>query len=662
MSSLTMTKKMFRGSPLGGDSPLPSLAAASIIQNEIQCTLPENDPSFIGYGKVNRLYPYTQQDRYTRELVDIEVDVAILENDRLKAVFLPGYGGRLWQLWDKEKQCDLLYTNDVLRPSNLGLRNAWISGGVEWNCGVIGHHPFTSAPMFTASYEVDGMPVLRFYQWERIRSVTYQIDFCLPEGAPFLYARTRIHNPNKETVPMYWWSNTAVPEQEGARIAVPGTEAYVQSADLVTREPFPIQDGIDVSYPMNTISQRDYFYALPDDSRKYEGYLYSDGSGLIQASTSLLKGRKLFVWGQRPGSETWQRFLTENAGPYVEIQAGLGQTQYGCVPMQPYGTWEFAEIYGSITIDSNKQKADYSAFRSAVEQSLEQALPAQQLEDWLAATTDSMGRNYVSAFSCGGGDAALENLLRSSTNQRTLNAGLDFGETEERHANFEHLLTYGYMPKRDKDYTPGAFVSGRYWRDLLETAAKGPDRDNWLTWYHLGLVLMDEAGKMPPHVRSQADSCALSALCRAADLCSNGPVLYALAEAYACTGDAKEAAACAVKACRLFGGDLSVAKETMRLLVSLEAGKLALALYDDLPEDIQANDRIQFWRASALVFLDRFDEALAIIQRPGYIMTDFREGEESVNVLFAEIVRRSGRTDLVLPEHLNFNAILKETE
>jgi len=662
MSSLTMTKQLFRGSPLNGESPLPSLARISIMQNELQCMLPEHDPTFLGYGAIHTVYPYTQQDRYQRKLMDMEVELAILENDRLKAVFLPTYGGRLWQLWDKEKQCDLLYTNDVLRPSNLGLRNAWVSGGVEWNCGVIGHHPFTSAPMFTAAYEVDGMPVLRFYQWERIRNVTYQIDFSLPEGSPFLYARTRIHNPNKETVPMYWWSNTAVPEREGARIAVPGTESYVQKANFVSREPFPQQEGIDVSYPMNTISQRDYFYCLPDKDRKYEGYLYRDGSGLIQASTSRLQGRKLFVWGQRPGSETWQSFLTENAGSYVEIQAGLGQTQYGCVPMQPYGTWEFAEVYGSIAIDPNAQNADYPAFRSAVEASLEKALPAQHLEDWLTATTDSMGRSYIPAISYGGGDAALENLLRNATNQRTLNAGLDFGEIEERHADFEHLLTYGYMPHRDKDYVPSAFVSGGYWRDLLETAAKGPDRDNWLTWYHLGLVLMDENSKAPSHIRSEAGSGACAALRRAADLCANGPVLYALAEAYVCSGNTKEAAVCAVKSCRLFGGDLSVAKETLRLLVSLKASNLALALYDDLPKDIQADDRIQFWRASALVFLDRFEEALAIIQRPGYIMTDFREGEESINVLWNEIIRRSGRTDLALPEHLNFNAILEDSE
>ena len=649
MSTLTMCKQKFRGAPLNGESPLPSIAAASIMQNDIKTMLPENDPNFIGYGALKTLYPYTQQDRYNRNLADMEIDVVILENDSLKAVFLPTYGGRLWQLWDKEKKRDLLYTNDVLRPSNLGLRNAWFSGGTEWNCGVAGHHPFTCAAMFTAAYEADGMSVLRFYQWERIRNITYQIDFCMPDNSAFLYARTRIHNPNNETVPMYWWSNTAVPQQKDARVAVPAADAYMMDAGVLTYEPFPFRDGTDRSYPMNTKAQMDYFYALSKQSRKYEGYIFGDGTGLIQASTSLLQGRKLFVWGQRPGSETWQQFLTENAGPYVEIQAGIGHTQYGCVPMQPYGTWEFAEIYGPIKINRDEQKAGYPVFCAAVEKSLDEVLPAQQLEDWLEGTADTMGRKYAPAVFYGGGDAALENNLRTAAGRQTLNEHLDFGTIEEKHSDFEHLLTYKYMPSCDKDYIPGAFVSGQYWRQMLEAAANGADRDNWLTWYHLGLVLMSEA--------SEGESQALPALRRAADLCANGPVLYALAEALALRGETKEAAACAVKSCRLFGGDLSVAKETMRLLVSLEESRLALALFDGLPENVQADERIQFWKAYALVYLGRFDEALAILLRPGYIITDFREGEASINKLWKEIIRRSGRTDIMMPEHLNFNAI-----
>ena len=653
MSTLTFSKQTFRGSPLNGSSPLPSLYDVSAGQSGLTPgDLPEGDPLHVGYGSVRSIYPYTQQNRYNRELMDVEVETAVLENGHIRATFLPGWGGRLWKLWDKDAGRDLVYANDVLRPSNLGLRNAWFSGGVEWNCGIIGHHPFTCSQMFTAAYENDGAPVLRFYQWERIRNITFQVDLCLPEDSRFLLARVRIHNPNPDTVPMYWWSNTAVPEREGGRVAVPAREAYEQDEKLVNRRLAPILgDGTDLSYPMRTYEQKDYFYILPSGARMYEGYIDSDGMGLIQTSTSRLKGRKLFVWGQKPASKNWQRFLTENAGPYVEVQAGLGRSQYGCLPMQPGGVWEFAEAYGPIAIIPEMQKAGYPAFLSVVEAELEKTLPARQLEDWLVATSGGMGRRYVPARAYGGGDAALENALRLKTGQSPLNQGLDFGETEPDQADFAHLLAWGYMPFRDRDYVPSAFVAGPYWRKLLETAANGPDRDNWLTWYHLGLVLLDEDRgdnmERPP-------ASAIGALKRAADLCTNGSVLYVLADALARCGETAETAACAVKSCRLFGGDLSVAKDCLRLLTSIQAHDQALALYDDLPETVKTDGRVEFWRATALVHLGRCDEALEIIQRPGFVIADQREAEQSINALWAEIKRRTGKADLELPERLNF--------
>ena len=74
---------------------------------------------------------------------------------------------------------------------------------------MIGHSPFTTAPLFTAVLEYEGTPVLRMYEYERIRRVTYQMDFWLGEEDKFLNARMRIKNDTDEVVPMYWWSNIA---------------------------------------------------------------------------------------------------------------------------------------------------------------------------------------------------------------------------------------------------------------------------------------------------------------------------------------------------------------------------------------------------------------------------------------------------------------------
>ena len=47
-------------------------------------------------------------------------------------------------------------------------------------------------------------------------------------------------------------------------------------------------------------------------------------------------------------SKEAKEFLTKDAGRYVEIQAGLGKTQYGCIPMAPHTAWEWMECYGGI--------------------------------------------------------------------------------------------------------------------------------------------------------------------------------------------------------------------------------------------------------------------------------------------------------------------------
>ena len=40
--------------------------------------------------------------------------------------------------------------NPVFQPGNLAIRNAWFSGGVEWNMGIRGHSVYTCSPVFAA--------------------------------------------------------------------------------------------------------------------------------------------------------------------------------------------------------------------------------------------------------------------------------------------------------------------------------------------------------------------------------------------------------------------------------------------------------------------------------------------------------------------------------
>ena len=269
-TELRMEKRRMKLADLGEESCVPDLSGEVILQNQLKFRLGETDEIYEGYGRVKNAYPYRQRNGYTRRLGEKEVQTAVLENRYLKAVFLPEYGGRLWELWDKEQDKNLLYTNDVLRFSNLAVRNAWFSGGVEWNVGVIGHTPFTTEQMYVArTSDENGNPVLRMYEYERIRDITYQMDFWLEEDSRFLNCRMRIVNENAEVVPMYWWSNMAVPEHEGGRIIVPAESAYTNTCGEVYKVDIPVVGGTDVTDYKKIPKSVDYFFELDRTAPKY---------------------------------------------------------------------------------------------------------------------------------------------------------------------------------------------------------------------------------------------------------------------------------------------------------------------------------------------------------------------------------------------------------
>ena len=212
---------------LGEPNPLPDIKNVSYIHAGYEMTerVSEQEKKYIGKGMIPTLLPYQLQDGYDRDKQPRDFEAAVLENGYLRAVFLPELGGRLWSLYDKKKERELLYVNPVFQPGNLGLRNAWFSGGVEFNVGIKGHNPLTCAPLWCA---VDATPegqVLRLYEYERIRGVVYSISAFLPEDSEVLYLKCRIENTEAERKHMYWWSNIAVPETESTRVLVPVRES-----------------------------------------------------------------------------------------------------------------------------------------------------------------------------------------------------------------------------------------------------------------------------------------------------------------------------------------------------------------------------------------------------------------------------------------------------
>ena len=344
-----------KSADLGAESMIPDIQpkqnAPFFIPDD---SVDEVQKSKIGSGMINSILPYKMQNGYNRELRPMEYRAAVLENEYLKAVFLPELGGRLWSLYDKKKNYDLVYENDCLQFANLALRNAWFAGGSEWNIGIKGHSMLTCEPMFTKKViGKQGHEILKMYEYEEKRGLVYSVNALLEQDK--LVVRIEVENPYDEPTYMYWWSNIAAAQEEGTRIFVPASQSYITSyregGYRISKKDLPIIDGKDVSDPLHADTAIDYFYDIPEAANKWISCLDKNGRGLLHSSSDTLVGRKTFLWGSRTGGMHWNRWLTDGRD-YLEIQAGLAKTQFEHFEFSGHAKVAWQEVYTGVEIDN----------------------------------------------------------------------------------------------------------------------------------------------------------------------------------------------------------------------------------------------------------------------------------------------------------------------
>jgi tetratricopeptide (TPR) repeat protein len=624
---------------LGPDNPLPPLAPPRPVTPLVDASAADPDMARnLAYGRPVTLLPYTVQDGYTRDLADAKVTVAVVDNGVVRAEFLLDFGGRMRSLVHLPTGRELLHRNPILQPANLGLRNAWFAGGVEWNLGTTGHTPLTCAPVHAARVvRPDGVEVLRMWEFERNRELVYQIDAYAPEGSALLHVHVRIINPNAHEVPVYWWSNIAVPETADTRVLAPADAAYHLAYDGVLRRvPIPVHDGVDRSYPAHARHAADYFYDIAPPRRRWIAALDGDGSGLVQASTDRLRGRKLFLWGQSGGGRRWQEWLSPADQPYLEIQAGLARTQLEHLPMPAGAQWSWLEVYGLLTADAART-SDWDGACTAVEEALEELIPRHLVDAEHDAARQWLDQPPTEQLHDGSGWGALERLHRSATGDSSLELpGVPFDTTGDEQDPWLALLATGDIPLEaplSYQVTPG-------WRQRLEHAG-----DTWLIWLHRGVARW-HAG--------EAD--AARDAWRASLAARDNP--WALRNLAVCDENADSAASSLLRAGEMLPTPLrALTVETLQALLAADRPAEALALVDGLPPDLRADGRIQMLECKAAIAVGCLDRAGRLIEA-GIVVADLREGEDALDQLwFAYHERRDPtlpRTAHPLPRSYDF--------
>jgi tetratricopeptide (TPR) repeat protein len=648
---------------LGPDSPLPQFAGHRLPQSGGRKKISDKFRRMFEFGSVPGCLPYGLQSDFDRVQQPRTFRTAVLENDILRAAFLLELGGRLWSLVHKPSGRELLYVNPVFQPANLAIRNAWFTGGVEWNIGLRGHSVFTCSPLFAARVAGDRGPVLRLYEWERIRRVAFQMDFALPDGSPFLFVHGRILNPHAHEIPMYWWSNIAVNEVPGARTVAPAHSAVRFTYDGSIREtPIPVRDGVDRTYPADAPVAGDDFYAIEDGRRRWITSLDRDGRGLIQTSTPELRGRKLFRWGLGPGGRRWQEFLSPGGSPYIELQAGLARTQAECLPMPAQACWTWLEAYGPLEADPGAIHGEWDAAIRHVDERLDARLPESKMTDERGKAETLADRAPEIVLHRGSGWGALERQRRERDGEPPFCPDalvFDDASLGEPEAPWLALLTDGSMPDQDPCLPPASWMVQPEWRERLKAAVSGPGAGNWLAWLHLGVMAYYEGET------DAARTAWETSLDRApsAWACRNLAVLTGHA------GNLSEAADLYRQAMELAPDLAPLAVETGRAFVRAERYRETLEQLEAMPESIQKLARVRALEAHAALELDNLERAEAILSSD-LVVTDLREGEISLSDLWFRLqekrlaareqvpiddaLRERVRREFPPPKHLDF--------
>lgn len=649
MSELRLDRLTIPAARFGEENPLPPLHSyhtASIAE-------PGDDaPSAADYpdrGNEASILPYRLQDDYDREKHPRIFKTAVLENDILRATFMLELGGRLWSLYHKPSGRELLHVNPVFQPANLAVRDAWFSGGVEWNLSIIGHCPFTCSNVFAARVaHPDGSDFLRIYEFERIRGVPFQIDFHLPDGSPFLFVQPRITNPNEFTIPMYWWSNIAVDEPDGMRVIAPASGAYYHAYDRSLKsQELPFRDGEDVTYPTRRAAAADLYFRIPPTERPWIAALDREGRGLIHASTQRLIGRKMFIWGMDPGGRRWQEHLSAPGHQYIEIQGGLATRQTEYVPMPPITRWDWLEAYGSVEADAAKvHTSDWPSSIEHLKTQLELKLPQASMDEQFQQYGLDADAAPSEILHTGSGWGAFEVLRRGKFGLPPLpSAGTPFPESTfgPEQKPWIELLERRGLTYRDPRDTPGAYMTQTWIFALLCNALEADRGAHWLSYLHKG-IMQYRYGDLAGARRSWK---------RSLEFAGSPWAMRNLAVLSADEGDLQQAADQWLAAARMLPQLLPLAIEACEAMLKADRLTELRQFIGTLPASMRVSGRLRLLDAIAALRSGDLVAVESYFSRPCDI-ANIREGELSLSQLWTEWRKADPARRGPLPREFDF--------
>ena len=321
---------------------------------------PEKYPVFLEkrvyQGSSGNVYPHPVIEKISDTKVDKEWEVIYLENKYIKIMIIPSLGGRIQMAYDKIRERHFVYYNHVIKPALVGLTGPWISGGIEFNWPQH-HRPSTYSPTdFYIEENNDGSKTIWVSEVERMFRTKGMAGFTLYPDRAYLEIKVQLYNRTPHPQTFLWWANPAVAVNDHYQSVFPPDVNAVFDHGKRDVSEFPISKseyykvnyspGTDISRYKNIPVPTSYM-AIASSYDFVGGYENDSRGGLLHiADRHVSPGKKQWTWGNGEFGKAWDRNLTDNDGPYIELMCGVyTDNQPDFSWMHPYEEKSFEQYF-----------------------------------------------------------------------------------------------------------------------------------------------------------------------------------------------------------------------------------------------------------------------------------------------------------------------------
>ena len=323
---------------------------------------PDPNPMFFtnqSYQGASRVvYPYPLMDNLSNKREFKNYKALYLENEYIKLCILPEIGGRLFYATDLTNNYEIFYRQNVIKPANIGMLGAWISGGIEW-CVFHHHRASTFLPVdYTLVENKNGSATIWFGEIEPRHRMRWIIGITLYPGKSYIEASVKMFNRTAIPNSILYWANVATHVNEDYQVIFPSNVKYATYHAKNSFAHWPItnevynnndyyKNNVDASWWKNHPNPISFFtHNLKENFMA--GYDYSRDAGTVHVGDyHIVTGAKLWEWGPGEYGTMWDtQVLTDSDGPYAELMVGAysdNQPDYSWI--KPYETKHFNQYW-----------------------------------------------------------------------------------------------------------------------------------------------------------------------------------------------------------------------------------------------------------------------------------------------------------------------------